>query len=123
MSVICLNDEVYSRVLESIDSFTYHPYFLPHSDDCEKTIIALRSLVYKSYAIRYSEITRMDEFKPVSCEPANIYQLLKTLQCIRYQIEVDEDSREIKALDGWIQSIMQGIIGQAPEYEAATWAS
>jgi hypothetical protein len=96
MSVLIVPDNVYGQVLGSWNRFHNHPYFLPYSWEVEKVLLECRELVYRSYNARYedAQIVEIPEYQAASYSASiDIYQTLKYLQCIRYQIEIEEDSR------------------------------
>ena len=124
MSVLIVPDNIYTQVLGSWDRFHNHPYFLPYSWEVEKALLECRELVYRSYNARYedNQIAEIPEYQAGDSTSIDIYQTLKYLQCIRYQIEIEEDSRPVKILIQLIQAIMLGIIGEIPEYQNAKWS-
>lgn len=128
MSVMLLDDKVFATVLNNIGNFREYPYHMPMRMDAERTIKELREMNIKSYSIRYNEDVDAFDFQPnVRTEKINVYQLLKYLQCIRYQIEIDKPNFDEKIalnyLDEWIEMLKSGIISNIPEYANAKWAN
>jgi len=129
------------RTLESGDYFTNgsknmlysyleYGYFFP--DENGNDTNRIRSLLKKLYEINIiSWNERYNENEPLETniidfnkgKPTNIYQLLKSLECLRYQIEgeiLEQDSR-VQDLDRLIEQITSKIINNLPEYENAKW--
>lgn len=70
------------------------------------------------------------DYETIKDKPCTPYQMLKLLQCIRYQIEEDSFSDEerkhyavsLQLLNRSINDIKDAIIGQIQEYKDAEWA-
>ncbi len=126
MSVMVLSDSLYSVVLENIGRFQNHPFILPKRTDAEQDILLLRKMNYKSYGARYDEVVETPEFILRDAPKVTSHQLLKYLQCIRYQIELEklnfDEKQALSRLDGWITLCKDGIIALLPEYINAEWS-
>lgn len=150
MSVVMLElglyQEVYNKVCKCNNSRTSEVgtisglNFLTESS-IRHWIAQLYEMNYKSYCARYKE-----EFNPLCLDseaiskwqydnmrkkPCSIYQLLKYLHCIDYQIEEDTMRNvslwdvsfdgNIRILRDMIGNIEQAIINNIPEYKEAKW--
>ena len=128
MSVMILTDKLYSVCLDNIGRFHEYPCNLPRRMDVEKTFETLRNMNHKSYAVRYDEDDDSEEL-PYAYVPNNVkineFQLLKYLQCIEYQIELDtmnfNERRSLSLLKEWIKNLMSGIVYNIKEYKDAEW--
>lgn len=146
MSVMLLSLNHYKMVFEK--ACTYPSKRITDIDYChtlsrmnDKRIKHLIKDWYKmnilSYNYRYntnvsdSVINSIDnwEYENVKDKPCSAYQMLKLLECIRYQIEQDSFSdkeREqyetsLQLLNRAINSIRDSIISQMNEYKEARW--
>lgn len=75
-----------------------------------------------SYADRYNEGIRPP--KPLNFDKGkaqNPYQLLKSLECINYQIEV-EDNPHVETLHKLIKELTHRLIESNPDYKTAKWS-
>ena len=86
-----------------------------------KSLIVLNA---KSWNTRYNEdepITENLNFN--KGKMLNPYQLLKSLECISYQIEGDTltDSNTFRYLERMIRELTARILSHIPEYENAKW--
>lgn len=69
------------------------------------------------------------DYETIKDKPCSPYQMLKTLQCIRYQIEYDSFNEKekdmyrvsLEILNRAINDIMDAIVSQIPEYKEAKW--
>ena len=128
MSVMMLSERLYSTVLDNIGRYHNYTYFMPLRMDVEHIIPVLYLLNQRSYTARYKG--EPADFQPFKYDDKtadiNPCQLLKYLQCIRYQIEdvcaTYEEKQAVKFLDGWIDNMTTGLIRSIPEYETAAWA-
>lgn len=128
MSVMMLSNKLYSTVLDNLGRYQNCPYFMPMRMDAEHLFPILYLLNHKSYTARYKG--EPADFQPFKyCDKTadiNPCQLLKYLQCIRYQIEdvaaTYEEKQAVKTLDTWIDNMTSGILRSIPEYEQAAWA-
>ena len=89
-------------------------------------ILNIRKSNIISYHIRYNDplISLNDDiFENITINPfsykGNICSLIKSLHCIRYQLE--EELPINKTLDSLIDRFQQSIVMALPEYEAAEW--
>ena len=126
MSVIVLSDKLYSVCLDNIGRFHGYPFNMPLRMDAEDTFETLRNMNCKSYSQRYEEDDNYFPFAYVSNSiKIDEFQLLKYLQCIEYQIELEKmgfkERLALKRLQEWIKSLMSGIVYNIQEYKAAEW--
>jgi len=139
MSVMMLNNEIYENCHRTISSDGYLVNgskwalygFLDwcYYDQNEFTKLQgfFKSLIVlnaKSWNARYNEnepISNNLDF--TRGKTLNPYQLLKSLECIAYQIEGDEltDSNTFGYLERMISELTGRILGNIPEYENAKW--
>lgn len=130
MSVMMLSEKLYSTVLDNIGRYHKQPYFMPLRMDVEPIIPVLYLLNYKSYNARYREDNTTGFIPFRYCKDTvdiSPFQLLKYLQCIRYQIEKNicvsfEGKQAVNYLDEWIEGMTNGILRSIPEYENAKWS-
>jgi hypothetical protein len=90
----------------------------------KKEIQKLYEANYQSYAERYKIPV---EIEPLVISDKNfdkcesLCQLLKSLKCIEYQIELDEKKFDYKFLRKSISIITSAIIEGHPDYQSANW--
>jgi len=129
MSVLLLCQESFWKVYSSLP-FLGHRFFYDMDYTKAKAFVKeLYILNQKSYFEAYkhhksvSENFQLKELEIKTIRAVSVHQLLKTLQCIRYQIEGKEfeESQTVKTLDEIINKIKDYIIEIIPEYEAAEW--
>lgn len=127
MSVMGINDETFVKVYNTllIMQETQIKFTISHFARDAKTnlfnlIDGLRKANIDSYNERYNKNCSLIPFSDViSSGTLSRVQLLKSLQCIDYNIELKEyDYSFIKKL---IEDIKDSIINSLPEYEAAKW--
>lgn len=126
MSVMIIRKETFEKIAATIN-FRRNRW---HFDYPERVINNyVRSWFvanYESYGLRYNEdvseyLAQELDFKFYL--PMNDYQLLKSLHCIRYNIEHDEFEKtaDYEVLGDVIERLTSDIIQDLPEYEEAEW--
>lgn len=139
-----VSDETYIRMFQKMRSYRNHKtvdedycHALSLSDKvCRETVLVWRFLNLRSYDVRYrmqSDYEAADKSfslkmgsVPADKTAMSVYEMLKALQCVRYQIEVDTAQNPqwqtcIKILGNAITELSDRIIGSLPEYKAARW--
>ena len=135
MSVMYLNPKMYQDCEATLHGFTtngaentlysfldWNYYDSEPFTPFQKLFNELYLLNALSYADRYNENfqepvkLRFDKGKKVSN-----WQLLKSLECIRYQIEV-ENNKNVETLDKLISELKNRLIDMIPEYKNAKWS-
>lgn len=80
----------------------------------------LRKANYNSYNQRYEEYVAMENvIYDSNVKYGNYCDFLKALQCIRYQIEIE--NFDYTFIDELINVVKDIIIWDLPEYQAAKW--
>ena len=142
MSVMLFSDpkgyariiNTYSGFKEQLQGYVWQTYYL---DELEKFAYGLYLANAKSFSERYQEeviVLDFDTFRKeiqpdfLTNRYPNIYHFLKSLQCLRYNIEIDikkEDNisiiNGIKFLDDLIRGLTEIIIRSHSEYEQARY--
>lgn len=82
----------------------------------------LKVLNHRAYTTRYSHHSDLPKYIPfrnervLTSEKYTIYQVLKSLECIRYNIDT-----KCKILDQIIDLVKDALIGESFEYKKAIW--
>lgn len=126
MSVMIINVETFENVAESL--FFNYNYRLKGKFQDFKDVKALVTSWFElnclSYSIRYNEnvSTYGPNFEKKAEKLSNI-QLLKSLECIRYNIEFDkeEEHTSVRKLEKFITLMKDIIIEDLVEYQTAQW--
>lgn len=129
MSVMQLKPESFKKNTYGIGTFS-HKYNYGRtilSSDISPVFEILQSMNAKSYSERYEESLDYVPFKEVNIvkEHNNLSSLLKSLQCLYYNIELDkltdEEKEALKFLKEHIEAIKNYLINQITEYKEAKW--
>ncbi|MDD9309810.1 hypothetical protein PUS82_00495 [Cytobacillus firmus] len=128
MSVFLVEDETFVKVFNTLALNQNHlikglseGYGL---SDLKGEIERLHEANYRSYYMRYNEIPN---YKPLVISERdfsrfdNPHQLLKSMECILYQIELDEKSFDYSFINRAIYLVTRSIIESLPEYDKAIW--
>lgn len=144
MSVMIVSDETYIRMYQKMKSYqnrrtvdTNYCRTLALSDkECKEIVLTWRFLnlwsydcLYKSqtdYELENKSFSEKLDAAPTDETAMSIYEMLKSMQCVRYQIEVDIMHNEwwskcMDYLDKAITELSDRIIGSLPEWKAARW--
>lgn len=144
MSVMIVSDETYIRMYQKMKSYrnrrtvdeNYCRTLALSDKECREVVLTWRFLNLWSYDCRYKTQTDYglaDESLSGKLEPSpgdetamSIYEMLKSMQCVRYQIEVDTTQNEwwnkcMEYLDKAIIELSDRIIKSLPEWNAARW--
>ena len=130
MSVMIINDRIYSKVASSInfmlDNNKVHcyPYNYKIAPIVRRKMVnheiaQLRQQNYISYDERYNDDSQIDEMVFHDEMPLPPIQLYKYLQAILYNIETNYTSPFI---DKFMKGLANKIINDLPEYQSAQWA-
>lgn len=131
MSVMLISPASFKRNVYSLSKFS--PVFnygqTAYLDTLEPIFETLQKLNARSFSERYAEPVEIMPYKEVS-RPGNhpnLCALLKSLQCLEYNIELDEkglsfdERRALKYLRGTIEAIKSHLISELPEMKEAAW--
>lgn len=144
MSVMIVSDETYIRMYQKMKSYrnrhivdtNYCRTLALSGKECKEVVLTWRLLNLWSYDCRYKTQTDYGledksfseklEVVPTDETAMSIYEMLKSMQCVRYQIEVDTTqnvwwAKCMKYLDKAIVELSDRIIGNIPEWKAARW--
>lgn len=123
MSVMILPDQTYQEVVRALqcsrgDSVSYLAGRYDITEEIEKLRVANTTCYNNRYKenIRLQSITYTTKHNGISN-----FQLLKSLECIRYQLEPEFVSFNEQFLDKLIHAVMADIIHDINEYEEADW--
>lgn len=125
MSVMIVSDETYNKVASTLEHHKlygrmYGVQKILWNVDIQKFIEKIRAANYQSYAERYREETEIPPFKFRQAITVNEYQLIKSLDCIAYNIELEQfDGSE--TLYKLMNAIRKHIVMRLPEYDNAAW--
>jgi len=145
MSVLVPEVEVFNNVYDKAVNYTFHKVCdinycstLGHMTEVQikNTIKTLCDLNVESYEkaykqnpgeVKFSDTIKFDRSGSI----IDTYQMLKYLECIYYNIELDTIDRELnrmesdsmKTLRKSIDEIKSAIIGEIPEYKDAKWCN
>lgn len=132
MSVMQLNPENFTKMVNAMSKFSHKFNYgsVIFTSDITPRFQLLQVLNAKSYSERYEmEEFAYTPFKKISKEEyKNIPALLKSLQCLKYNIEIEEkdmsydEKNAYTMLNDYIEQIKNYIISQIPEYEESAWA-
>ena len=72
---------------------------------------------------RYKDDFSIETFEWVSDKPKNVYQVLKSMKCLKYQCNegIIPEMKLFKLLDTLILYWTDMVLGQIKEFEDATW--
>ena len=139
MSVMLLCDTTYNRVINTLNLITYHTQATHHQDTLRRytqqrsskgntgfalAILFSRAHNWRSYKIRYYDSEMLPYEKLVYTHGnddgtyENIWALLKSLECIQYQIETEKGDHLLVEI---IDMVKKHAIALVPEYENAAW--
>lgn len=135
MSVALLSDHTYNRVIKTLNHLTFHAEHLTIDQDTlrnfsflhsckgknglEHALKYARAQNYRSYKQAYFETENVEYSKLVytECAPyANFWQLLKSLECIQYQLATSNTM-----LDKVTALVRSHCINTTADYNSATW--
>lgn len=127
MSVFLVDDSTYQKVAASLVHYQRYGRYSTLTYELRDVNIAkfvetLRTANYKSYDERYRESSPIPPFTFQPTTPLQMFQLLKSLECIEYQtyqIELKHDAEH--DLENIMTAIRKEIIRTLPQYEAAKW--
>ena len=134
MSVLVLSPEVYSQIYHRIYmtkenkqcDINYCYELREFTEDTLKAfIVELSNLNEKSYNKRYNEKSKVLQSEFINFNTAkfiDVYQFLKYLICIDYNIEI-QNKKAVKKLRAIISSVQFAIIDSLPEYKKANWSN
>lgn len=145
MSVLVLDPQVYKLVFDKAMNYQYKREVTQEyceifrsmsEEDIKQVIITLCNLNEESFDKRYKqEPDKVKQSKFINLRfdlpKINCFQMLKYLQCINYNIEIETIERELtsiekdsmKILNIAIEEIKQHIISEIPEYKQAQWSN
>lgn len=144
MSVMIVSDETYIRMYQKMKSYqnrrildNNYCHTLALSDkECKEVVLTWRFLNLWSYDCRYNTQTDYEledksfseklDAAPTDETAMSIYQMLKSMQCVRYQIEVNTTQNKLwnkcmEYLDKAIIELSDRIVKSLPEWNAARW--
>lgn len=129
MSVMQLAPESIRKMSEGITRFapTFNYGSGIYGDRHRDTFLMLQTMNACSYAGRYSQDLDFTLFVEVKTTEklANLSALLKSLQCLYYNIELedmDQDEKDaMNLLDGYIKQITSHLINEMDDYKEAQW--
>ena len=134
MSVMLVDIEKSGSLIEGICQFTQMwkcGEFLDHTEtgklyhnDVSKFVRKLYHANISTYNSKYEEDAQIFDIIKVTGEPMGKYQVLKTLQCLHYNIEEEYFPLGKKLLENlkiMIDEIMYNLVASQPEYENAIW--
>ena len=143
------NDEVFNYLYRGLETAAYnrtcdewwsHRIFSHFKDkdietEARRLVESWMQLNDWSYSVRYSEEveTKIKLRRKTLHKEMQVHQLLKYAQCVDYNIEKEtiesaghkltaQGKSDLWLLQQWILDIAMSIIGQTPEYKAATWS-
>jgi hypothetical protein len=158
MSVLVADLEVYSYVAHVMHKVAYNKVINDHYshiitkvvgdsidpwEESKRLVTEWLNLNERSYNVRYEkqDYANLWNFLQFNHSPEKIdaYQLLKYLQCIRYNIEVetithkgnhkenpelvtDQQRKDLEVLEAFIADIKNSIINSLPQYKAAKYS-
>ncbi len=95
-----------------------------YTEDLQKFFRKAYQANVNTWNRKYKEDDQMLDILPATGEPMNKYQVLKTLQCLHYNIEaeyVPESKELISQLQTMINEIMYNIVTESEDYQEASW--
>lgn len=124
MSVFVVDNATYNKIAGTLDhhkrygqaSYIHHAV---RDVDVKAFVQILRVANYASFEKRYREPSAVLPIQFTTQTPMNQFQLLKSLDCIRYQIEVKHQAED--TLEQIISGVQREIISNLPQYNAANW--
>lgn len=134
MSVLVLSPEVYGQIYNRI--YMTKVLRVCNIDYCQEIrdfnevdlkafIIELSNLNERSYNRKYKDKSKVMQSEFINFNSAkwiDVYQLLKYLNCINYNIEI-QNKKAVKKLRAIIKDIQHTIISFLPEYDKAKWSN
>ena len=144
MSVMIVSDETYIRMYQKMKSYqnrrildnNYCRTLALSDKECKAVVLTWRFLNLWSYDCRYKtqtdyELEDKSLFGKLDAAPADetamsIHEMLKSMQCVQYQIEVNTTQNKLWSkcmdyLDKAIIELSDRIIKSLPEWNAARW--
>lgn len=134
MSVMLVDIEKSGNLIEGICQFTQmwnSGRFLDHTDtgklyhdSVSKFIRKVYHANISTYNNRYEEDAQMFDIIAVTGEPMGKYQVLKTLQCLHYNIETEffpSGKKLLEQLQIMINEIIYNLVTEQEEYKNAVW--
>ena len=134
MSVMLADIGKSGNLIEGIRQFTQMwkcGEFLDHTetgklyhDGVSKFIRKLYHANISTYNNRYNETGQIFDIITVTGEPMNKYQVLKTLQCLHYNIEEEyfpSGKKLLEQLQIMINEIIYNLVTEQEEYKNAVW--
>lgn len=129
----------YNKTCDALFSSTMHMHFSDKDVETEtdRIVASLYLLNQRSYSARYREEDKdHDLFNFVRRKVGlpNPFQLLKYVECLMYNIEIDtinekfdkwvtkQEQYDYKLLKKWRDELMSSIIDQMQEYKDAKWS-
>lgn len=132
MSVMLIDPKSFKKNVDALNRFSWLYLYgkTLYFDEIEPIMDTLQEMNVRSYNERYNENAEVIPYREVytSERHNNLLELLKSLQCLRYNIELDEKKftfnkyRAWKFLNDQIEAIKSYIISELPEYKNAQWA-
>lgn len=125
MSVFIVDDATYIKIAGTLDHhkrYGHAAHNIQHAlrDVDVKTFVQiLRFANYVSFEKPYQESAAVPPIRFSTQIPMNHYQLLKSLNCIQYQIEVKHQAED--TIERVISAVQYEIISTLPQYNAANW--
>lgn len=128
MSVFIVDNETYVKAFNTLllnsDHVIKRISEAYGAEKLKEEIHKLHKANHLSYAIRYDEqldysplVIRDNDFSRFG----NLYQLLKSLQCINYQIELDKEKFDYDFINRVMEVVKDAIIESHSLYDEAVW--
>lgn len=134
MSVMLLDIKKSGNLIEGICQFSQmwnSGNFLDHTDtgklyhnDVSKFVRKLYHANISTYNNRYEEDAQTFDIITVTGKPMGKYQVLKTLQCLHYNIEEEYfplGKKLLEQLQIMINEIIYNLVTEQEEYKNAVW--
>lgn len=130
MSVMTVNNQTYVKVFNTLFiNQNYNIKRIKESLGAKKLIDEIQKL----HKANYESFTRSYKISDLQYEPLtikdndysrfdNLFQLLKSLKCIKYNIELEPKEFDYTFIDRAIEIVKDAIIESLPEYEKAIWS-
>jgi len=121
---------VYNNVIDDFHSHSINRHFHNCPDiekEAARLTLAWLELNQKSYNERYpNEKDNINlcgfYYQTTTHRPLTAIQLLKYLQCIEYNIEIEDESKDLQLLKDCINDLQNSIINNMEEYKNAKWS-
>lgn len=135
MSVMLISKETFQKIGNSCVMLNNCTCSNIYSDDLEEIVKSLYHLNVVSYNLRYKENLQEENLNLRTSKRRfdNHFELLKALQCIQYNIELNSSSSDepykitykeelyLEWLDEKIKDIIRYILNDIEEYKLAQW--